>query len=129
MITVHRAVVLCLLTVFCDAQVRAQSVRIEPKHKAGEANYVEQDLDIHQKMEGGPMPGTMEIDIKRVYGLNRKVEATPDGGAKITMTFDRTMQKFDSPMMNGAYDSDAPDEDDSPMLAGPLKAMVGGTFT
>ena len=129
MITVQRAIVACLLTIPCITQVRAQSVRIEPKYKSGESTYVEQNADIHQKMEGGPMPGAMEIDIKRVYGLNRKVEATPDGGAKITMTFDRTMQKFDSPMMTGAFDSDAPDEDDSPMLAGPFKAMVGGTFT
>lgn len=129
MIAVRRFVIVCLLSVFCVAQVRAQSVRIEPKNKSGETTYIEQDMDVHQKMEGGPMPGAMEIDIKRVYGLNRKVEPTPDGGAKITMTFDRTMQKFDSPMMNGAYDSDAPDDDDSPMLAGPFKAMIGGTFT
>ena len=132
MIAVRRIVVAAvLLSAFAIAgrQARAQSVRIEPKHKAGETNYIEQNIEVTQKIEGGQIPGgSMEIGVNRVYGLTEKLEPASDGGAQIAMTFDRTMQKIDSPFMSGAFDSDIPDEEESPMIAAPLKAMVGGTF-
>lgn len=108
---------------------QAQSVLIKPKFSAGETAYVDQTREMKQKIENGPMGGSMEIDSVQGYGLNRRVDSTSDGGAKLTFVFDRVVQEFNSPMMEGAFDSDQPGgEDANPMLAGPFTALLGGKF-
>lgn len=123
--------VLTLLTTVAVSYGRAdaQSVMIQPKHKAGETTYLEQCMEANQVIEGGQMPGKMEFAVKRIYGLTRKIDSASADGAKITMTFDRAMQTIDSTMVEAAFDSDCPGGDDeAPMLAGPFKALLGGTF-
>lgn len=109
---------------------RAQSVMIKPKFAAGDTIYIDQTREMKQKIENAPMGGgTMEIESLQVYGLNRKIESASDGGTKFSMTFDRVVQKYDSPMGGGTFDSDNPgDEDANQMMSGPFKAIIGGTF-
>lgn len=116
-------------TAFVASLASAESVMLKPKHKVGDTAYVEQAADILQKIHNPMMGEPMEINLQRTYGLTRKVESATDGGAKLSWTYDRTMQKIDSPMLEAAYDSDnAGDEDESEMLADLLQAMIGGKF-
>jgi len=112
------------------APARAQSVMLKPKHTAGQKQYIEQHTEVTQNIRGGMMPGEgMEIKVDRIYGLWKQVESASDDGVKVTMTFDRAMQKVDSPMMEAAFDSDAPGGDDeSQAIADSLNAMIGGKF-
>lgn len=107
----------------------AESVMLKPTHKVGETVYVEQSAEIVQMIHNPMMGEPMEIMIHRIYGLLRKTDSGSDDGAKMSWTFDRAMQKVDSPMMEAAYDSDAPGaEDESELIAGPLAAMIGCKF-
>ncbi|MBI5761910.1 MAG: hypothetical protein HZA51_00125 [Planctomycetes bacterium] len=118
-----------LATAFIASIASAESVMLKPKHKVGDTVYVEQAADILQKIHNPMMGEPMEINLQRTYGLIRKVESATDGGAKLSWTYDRAMQKIESPMLEAAYDSDsAGNEDESEMLADLLQAMIGGKF-
>jgi hypothetical protein len=111
------------------SSLRAQSVQIQPKYKSGEKTYLEQDVHVKQKMQGGPMGDGMEIEIQKLYGLWHEVKSVNDGMAKIVLTFDRALQAVQSPMMEAAFDTDDPDnEDASPFIKDALAAMVGNSF-
>ncbi|MEK6642619.1 MAG: DUF6263 family protein [Planctomycetota bacterium] len=128
---IKQASVLAVAAAFftATADVSAESVMLKPKHKVGETVYVEQSAEIVQLIHNPMMGEPMEIAIHRIYGLLRKTDSGSSDGAKMSWTFDRTMQKVDSPMMEAAYDSDAPGaEDESELIAGPLNAMIGGKF-
>src|SRR5262249_41203517 len=80
---------------------RAESVMLTAKHKPGEKMYVEQTRESVQKIENSPMGGNMEMTAQQLYGLWRKVDSASADGAKVSLVFDRVMQRFESPMMSG----------------------------
>jgi hypothetical protein len=106
----------------------AQTIELKPKFEAGWTGYIESTEEIEQSIKG-PMFGEegQTTKIKQINGLIEKVESVAPGkGARISLTYDRVMQAFDSAQLSAAYDSDvdAPD-DKGNMFAEVFSPMIG----
>lgn len=112
---------------FAAQALAGDTVLLKPKFNKGEKGYVEVDRNITQKMSG-PM-GNMEFKMEQLYLVARQVKDVSDGAADLEMKFERAMQSFDSPMMDGLFDTDDPDNEDASAQIGTLlKPLVGMGF-
>ncbi len=120
------------LALWLAAPVMGQSVMLKPRLEPGAVRYVERTTEMNQKFKGGPGGGDREMSMKmkNVMGVLQKVEsATPEKGAKLSVTFDRVASESNMPMMAGEFDSDRRNDDESPELAALYEPMVGSTLT
>ncbi len=123
-------VMLVVLSILASGQAFGESVMIKRKFDAGRVSYIENKVEIDQKISGLPMPD-MKFRIVQLFGLLEKVESIGGGKAKIVLTFDRAMRSVESSLMGTSeFDTDDPEhEEAAPQLGVVLEPMIGMPLT
>jgi hypothetical protein len=117
---------LCMLVTVPAA---ADSLMIKRKFPAGAKRYLENKVELTQKIMGGPM-GEMTVKVKQLYGIWEEIKNSSPQKSTVSLTFDRVSRAMDMQMFATQFDTDDPEfEEADPQLKVILNNMVGESMT